>query len=192
MEKLFDKLIEYGITPNQFYVLYCLYKGKDPKNMNLHLELRPLKKLKLVDSTSYAITPVGLNFISDIETALKSTPSKKTIVSVTPDMIMEYLELWPAIKLPSGKPARSDKRNIEGNLKWFMTNYSYSWDIILKATALYIDDYESRGYKFMRTSQYFIKKSDSDRTIQSELANYCELYKTGEIDLGNKFTDTVV
>lgn len=192
MEILFNKLINYGITPNQFYVLYSLYKGTDPKNMNLHVELRPLKKLKLIDSTTYAITPLGLNIISDIESGVKPTGTKKVSVVLTPDMVTEYLELWPSIKLPSGKPARSDKRNVEGNLKWFMINYSYSWNTILKATAMYVDDYESRGYKFMRTSQYFIKKSDSDRTIQSELANYCQLYETGEVNLGNSFTDKVV
>jgi hypothetical protein len=29
----------------------------------------------------------------------------------------------------------------------------------------------------MRTSQYFIRKQDNDKTFDSDLANYCEMIK---------------
>ena len=45
----------------------------------------------------------------------------------------------------------------------------------------------------MMTSQYFIKKQKIDRSIESELANYCELIKTNPDDEGiSYFKERVV
>jgi hypothetical protein len=35
----------------------------------------------------------------------------------------------------------------------------------------------------MRTSQYFIRKlNPAEKTFESELANYCEVYLNGDVD----------
>lgn len=191
MEKIFRKINNYGLNPNQFYVLYCISKGLQAENVNLHLELRPLKKLGLIDKTTLLITPAGIELLNDVQKEEVKAVSKKPVVEA--DMIMMYLELWPKIKLPSGKPARSDRRNIETRFKWFFTNYSYTWDTVMKATAMYIEEYEAKGYKFMRTSEYFIRKSDADKSVQSELANYCSLLdQGGYTNPESVFTDKVV
>lgn len=191
MEKIFRKINNYGLNPNQFYVLYCISKGIQAENVNLHVELRPLKKLGLIDKTTLLITPAGMDLLNDVQKDDVKSVSKKPVVEA--DMIMMYLELWPKIKLPSGKPARSDRKNIETRFKWFFTNYSYTWDTVMKATAMYIEEYEAKGYKFMRTSEYFIRKSDADKSVQSELANYCSLLdQGGYTNPESVFTDKVV
>lgn len=191
MDKIFRKISNYGLNPNQFYVLYCISKGIEAENVNLHVELRPLKKLGLIDKTTHLITPAGMDVISDVQKEDPKPASKKPVVEA--DMIIMYLELWPKIKLPSGKPARSDRKNIETRFKWFFTNYSYTWDTVMKATAMYIEEYEAKGYKFMRTSEYFIRKSDADKSVQSELANYCSLFdQGGYTNPESVFTDKVV
>ena len=44
---------------------------------------------------------------------------------------------------------------------------------------MYVDEYESKNYMFMRNSQYFIRKANQDKTWESELAGYCEIILNG-------------
>ena len=106
--------------------------------------------------------------------------------------IKTYLELFPKLRLPSGKAARSDKKNVETAMRWFQENYDYSWDTILKATEAYVIDYQMRNYKYMQTSQYFIRKQNSDRTWGSELANWCsDLVNDNVQNSDNYFSENV-
>jgi CMP-N-acetylneuraminic acid synthetase len=47
--------------------------------------------------------------------------------------------------------------------------------MIFKATKKYIYDYSLKNYEYMRTSQYFIRKQNTDKTYDSELADYCNM-----------------
>ena len=106
--------------------------------------------------------------------------------------VEEWRELWPAKKLPSGKPARTNVRTLTNNFKWFFENYDYSWDEIFKATNKYIDQYELTDYLYMKTSQYFIAKSDSSRVKISELADCCDMLKEGLDDDITHFKEKIV
>jgi hypothetical protein len=45
----------------------------------------------------------------------------------------------------------------------------------------------------MKTSQYFISKTNSDKSKESELANYCEMLKDGTLGKeSNYFSERVV
>ena len=79
------------------------------------------------------------------------------------EKITEYLEIFPKFKLPSGKYARSNKKNLENNFRWFFKTYSFSWDTVIQATVRYVDEYERVNFKYMKTSQYFIRKQNLDR-----------------------------
>ncbi len=57
---------------------------------------------------------------------------------------------------------------------WFFMEFEYKWEVILKATELYVHEYHKKNYDYMRTAMYFIKKM-KDGTPQSELANYCDI-----------------
>ena len=103
------------------------------------------------------------------------------------DVIGHYINLFPAKKLPSGKLARSARKNIENAFQWFLKTYDYSWDVILKATAYYVDSYEKNNYLYMRNSQYFISKMNPDKTRESELANYCEIIQNGMEEESDSF-----
>lgn len=191
MDLFLQKIIEKGISPNQYYLLYCLHKHIIPEHINPHLEARVLRSLKFLTPEN-GLTELSLALIKDIESLTKLKPLKSDI-RISTDYIDQYLDLWPKIKLPSGKYARSDRKNLETSFKWFFANYKYSWDTILKATAMYLDEYELKNYMYMRTSQYFIKKAESDKSINSELANYCALIESGQTDAGEvHFKDNVV
>jgi len=93
--------------------------------------------------------------------------------------VEEYRLLFPDLKLPSGKYARDAAKNLEVNFKWFFKNHEYDWNTIMKATKKYIEEYSMKNYDYMRTSKYFIKKSEKDGSVTSDLANYCEMIISG-------------
>lgn len=190
MYQLSQLMKESQLTPNQLYLLWCLFtKDHRPFTINVHTEMRALKNANYV-SDDGVITPLGIDLASRI-------PSKKTIlksnVLVTDDYVDKYLSLFPKGKLPSGKQARADKRNLKSNFEWFFKTYDYDWDTVLKATALYVDEYERKNYLYMKTSQYFISKMNPDRSRDSELANYCYSVVNDDFNVSeNHFSEKVV
>ena len=68
----------------------------------------------------------------------------------------EYREIFPASKLPSGKPARVNVRTLENSFRWFFETYDFTWDEIINATRMYVNEYRDKQYMYMKTSQYFI------------------------------------
>ena len=183
MEEIFNKLIKQKLTPNQFYLLWCK-KGSLAPMFNISLSL---ENLRLVSDGWVAedgtLTSKSIILIQEIESYFKNS-KKKTSKAVMGEHFMAnieaYLDLFPKFKLPSGKYARADKKNLEGNFRWFFESHSYDWETVMNATKLYLDQYERQGYKYMRTSQYFIRKQSPDKTYDSELANYCDMITNGE------------
>lgn len=157
-------------------------------HINVHLELRALEAGGWItnDNSSGApiLLPAAIALVEQVESFFKVS-KKKTDNQVMgegyKDRIEQYLEIFPKIKLPSGKAARSDKKNVETAFKWFFETHDYSWDIVLRAAEAYVSDYETRRYLYMQTSQYFIRKQQGDKTWNSELANWCAVVKEGGV-----------
>lgn len=197
MIEIFKLLQKYKITPNQYYMLISMKEGVSSPGINESMELRSLIFIGMV-SQSNQITDIAFEIIDEIEAMVKLTKKKvtKDLLGIDgSDNIDKYREMWDMGMLPSSKPARDSKKVLEQKFTWFFQNYNYTWDIILKATAYYIDEYEKKSTPFiyMRTSSYFINKSTSDKIKESDLANYCDLILSGDhLLLNNKFNDKVV
>lgn len=178
-----------GLTPNQLYLIWCLGSNAGtPMNINIHTELRVLKNEGLCDANG-KLTPAGLQILDFIP----KSKLPKIKVELTEDMVGKYLEIFPKKKLPSGKMARADKRNIKVNFEWFFKTYKYDWETVIQATKLYVDEYEAKNYMYMKTSQYFISKMNPDKSRESELANYCSMIVNNDYeDSSNFFSDKVV
>jgi len=179
--------------------LYCIRENVQSIGLNLHQELRALLNDGFIhqDQTEkITITEKGFLLLSEVESYFKVQKKKTSTAVLGPDFtekLLQYNEMFPKIKLPSGKLARAAERNLETNFKWFFENYKYSWEIVLKATAAYVDEYERRNWNFMRTSMYFIKKQEKDHSITSDLADYCAMIQSGgSVDTPNHFSDKVV
>ena len=108
------------------------------------------------------------------------------------DNIKVYNEIFPNKKLSSGKYARVNPKTLENAFRWFFEIYDYSWDVILQATNKYVDDYEIRRFEYMRTSQYFVRKQNIDKTWDSDLATYCDIILSGSEEDTNYFKENVV
>ena len=188
MDEIFNKIIKEGLTPNALYILYAYKSNVIPsKLVNSSIEVARLNSEEWLINNK--LSPKGAQLIQELDTYFKVS-KKKTSTQVMGDdfltKIDDYLEIFPKFKLPSGKYARSDKKNLENNFRWFFESHSYDWDTVINATKMYVDEYERQGYKYMRTSQYFIRKlSPAEKTFESELANYCEVYMNGDTDYNN-------
>lgn len=184
MKELFDYLASNGLTPNGFYVLWGIANKSRPQLINVHTELRLLESSKFIQDASKGIlTDKGKEIMDKAEAmfgSLKFNKKAETTLGLDDDVhIIAYLDMFPKGKLPSGKPARLPKADIKKSFQWFFNNYEYSWDTILKATAYYLDTYEKANFLYMKNSQYFIRKQNSDKSWDSELAGYCEIILNG-------------
>lgn len=195
MKSLFLFIESKEISPNSFYILWCIANAHTPKVTNPYKELRELQEKGMI-TAEYKLTEEGAKILKDAEKKLgKIKVNEKEILTSDEEQeyINQYLELFPRGRLPSGKSARVNKKDIEKAFKWFFGNYTYSWDTILKATAYYVDSYEKMNFMYMRNSQYFIGKTNPDKTKDSDLASYCEIILNGGHDEeGNKIIDRVV
>jgi hypothetical protein len=195
MKEIFDRLITEGFSPNSFYILYCIHNKITPnKLVSSSLEITKLKAGGYLNE-NLELTNNSLNFIQEIESYFKKSKKKTSSILMGDEFLSKiavYNEIFPNRKLSSGKYARVNIKTLENSFRWFFENYSYSWDVILKATEKYVDEYSIRRYEYMRTSQYFVRKQNTDKTWDSELATYCDLVENGYDEETNYFKETVV
>jgi len=172
-----------------------------------HLYIHPEDVTKLPDQTRQSLPEGTLDdhgMLTDKAKAVVKKmdsffTSKKKIVStakVTPEFsanLQLYIDCFPDGKLPSGKYAKGDKRNIEQNMLWFFTEYDYTWDQILAATRNYVYEFSlnSPAYMYMATAMYFICK-EKGKLLVSELANYCDRSEKGDVPQERKVFKTRV
>lgn len=117
-----------------------------------------------------------LELLEDVD-ALFIKPKKVLKIEVSADKVEEYRNLFPEIKLPSEKYARNNVKELTAAFqKFFKAFPEYNdWDLVLSAAQRYVDEYERKNWMYMRTSRYFISKQRSDRSVEYELANYCQM-----------------
>ena len=195
MKEIFDRIIREGLSPNSFYILCCIHDKIVPNKMvSSSLEVTKLKASGYLKE-NLELTNNSLNFIQEVESYFKKSKKKSSSILMGDEFLSKitiYNEIFPNKKLSSGKYARVNVKTLENSFRWFFDNYAYSWETILKATDKYVDEYSVRRYEYMRTSQYFVRKQNIDKTWDSELATYCDLIENGYDEETNYFKETVV
>ena len=195
MVEVFNRLIQEGITPNNFYILTCL-KNKIVPHKFVSKELA-YSVLKAGDwlSEDLQLTSKSIIFMEEISGYFKKVKKKVNSDLMGTDYVANieaYVELFPDKKLSSGRYARVNPKNLDGAFKWFFETYDYTWETILLATEKYVSEYEMKRFEYMRTSQYFLRKQNLDKSFESELANYCDLVISGAGEMPNYFKETIV
>jgi hypothetical protein len=195
MTDIFTRLIQEGLTPNTYYVLHCIREKIVPhKSVNKELECKRLQTDQWL-TESLELTSKSLIFMEEINGYFKRTKKKTSQDLMGQDFVRnieKYVEIFPNIKLPSGKYARVNAKNLEAPFRWFFENYDYSWEEINKATERYVDEFSIRRYEFMRTAQYFVRKQNIDKSFESDLATYCEIIRSGDDEEQVYFSERVV
>lgn len=177
----FDKLEKKKLSAVQYYTLYRLAK-KPELSEDQKKKIRTLVPSAYINLGTCRLSDKGESLVKEIDMLFKPMKKLTSIDLLGPDYsnrIQEFIEIFPTQKLPSGKYARGNKKNVETNLIWFFTEFDYDWDTIMKATEKYVVEYHRKNYEYMRTAMYFIKKL-VDGTPQSELANYCDIILSGD------------
>lgn len=185
---LFERFKFFKINIKQYLLLYQVYAGKT-------ITTEAQQALGLTLYADNKLTDYGVRIIESIDDLFAAKKKIKLDVLMGVDYserIDAYIELFPTSKLPNGKYARGNKKNIETNFKWFFENYGYSWGVIHDATAMYVAEYRANNYLYMRTAMYFIRKDDGSRTVHSDLADYCDKIVNNEMYTQEKFFKTKV
>jgi hypothetical protein len=185
---LFDRLKYFKVTVKEYLLIYQIYVGKDIQEAvknTLRIELYANGKL-----TDYSTRIIGS--IDELFAAKKKIKLDELMGIDYSERIDAYLDLFPTAKLPNGKYARGNKKNIETNFKWFFENYNYAWGVIHEATAMYVAEYRAKNFLYMRTAMYFIRKDDGTRTVHSDLADYCDKIVNNEGYTQEKYFKTKV
>lgn len=181
LEKLLNLCERRSLTPNQLFLLYFLNKGKKVPGVNVDQELRVLKPKWLSEQNK--LTTMSSILVAEMELENPSKRSSPALGGAFKDHVEAYRELFPKGILPSKKSARQPVGELEKKfIKFFLTYPQYSWETIMKATKYYVDEFSVNSYMYMRTSKFFIEKQDKFANSESELAAYCELVQSGEID----------
>lgn len=197
MWEILQKILKDNITPNQLMLLYAFDKSIGIPHINPDLELKGLIKAEYITKidNSYTITLAGKKIMVKYNNYFVKAKKKTSIQLMGKDYmtgVQQYRELFPKMKLPSGKPARVNEKTLVDCFRWFFDNYNYTWQDILTATRKYLNEYEDNSYMYMKTSQYFIVKTAPNKQKTSELADYCDMIKEGTDDDTNHFKEKVV
>ena len=178
-------------------LLISIQEGISAPGINEAQELRSLRTVGMV-SEGITLTPQALKVINEVEALITISKKKVTKSTLGPEAdinIDKYREMWNMGKLPSGVPARVNKKELEAKFQKFFQKYQYTWEEVLNATAYYIDEFEKKtpAFMYMKNSSYFISKMTQDKSQESTLANYIELIKSGDdLQSSNTFQDKVV
>ena len=199
MLELFQKILKDKLTPNQLLLLYGIKNSISFPIQDKQYDAGALIKLGLIvykEGPMYSVTAKGTRMCAKYDQYFR-TAKKRTSIQLLgkgyPEMLKIYREAFPAGKLPSGKPGRQNVKTLENAFRWFFDTYDYTWEEVAHATVMYVNEYKDKDYMYMKTSQYFICKSDKNKVKHSELADYCDMVRDGvEIQDDQPFKEKVV
>ena len=196
MWELFQKILREKLSPNQALILFGMKQGISlPQTLKSDKDvLVNLGYLNLEDGT-YILTPQAKLFVVKLDNYFIKAKKKTDIQLMGKDFVDKihtYREIFPAKKLPSGNPARNNVKALGENFRWFFETYDHTWDDIIKATRMYVNEYRDADYLYMQTSQYFISKQDKHRVKHSRLADYCDMIVDGVSTEDEHFKENVV
>lgn len=182
---VFDHIVNTGLSPNEFYLIQSLYNKRIPKLDNIQMEMRKLETKGFMKENK--LTNKAVEVVKEFENKYKLQTDGKIARKVKfteeeLEKVRQYREIFPKGTLPSGSPSRVTIKELEKKFLWFLLNYEYDWDTILKATRKYVAEYEAVGFKYMKTSGYFISKNEKG-TVVSTLATYCDMIEEGDDEI---------
>lgn len=201
MWNLFQQIISYGIKPDSCLFLYCIKENVSTPFINHDACIEDLINAEMVTyeenekGKTFQITQKGNILIETLDGYFLKAKKKTNIQLMGKEFlekIESYREIFPKGKLPSGKPARNNVKALSESFRWFFETYDYTWDEVIAATKMYVNEYRQNNYLYMQTSQYFVAKQDKNKVKTSTLADYCDMIKDGVQTEEKHFTEKVV
>ena len=196
MWELFQMMLKNNLTPNQVLLLFGIKQGVSLPQVTNDDKLA-LEKLGylILDNGKYTMSAEAKSLIVHLDnyfTKAKKKTDAQLMGQDFVDKINIYREVFPNIKLPSGKPARVNVKMLSESFRWLFETYDYTWEQIIKATKMYVNEYRDAQYMYMQTSQYFICKQDKHKVKSSTLADYCDMIRDGVETEAKHFKENVI
>tara|TARA_R100001443_G_scaffold110012_1_gene121693 strand:- start:75 stop:596 length:522 start_codon:yes stop_codon:yes gene_type:complete len=166
-----------------------------PKVNKVDKDILVEKGFLILEESQYKLSPIAKSFVARLDNYFIKAKKKTDIQLMGKDHldnIHSYREIFPAKKLPSGKPARNNVKALNEAFRWFFETYDYEWSDIINATKMYVNEYRDKEYMYMQTSQYFISKQDKHKVKHSTLADYCDMIRDGVDTEEEHFKENVV
>lgn len=171
---LFETLKKLNVSIAAYVGLYVLNKGTADKKL-----LEKIPKEYLTEENK--LNDKGLNVLNQIDSLFapaKKLKDEELLGANYLEYIKKFNNIFPTGLLPSGSRARTPEPMLKKKFIRFFSQYKYSWATVIKATHLYVDEYEEKDYEKMRTSGHFIIKKVGEEEF-CDLAEYCERVKEG-------------
>jgi len=196
MWELFQMMLKNNLTPNQVLLLFGIKQGVALPQVTNDDKLA-LEKLGylILDNSKYTMSAEAKSLMVHLDnyfTKAKKKTDAQLMGQDFVDKINIYREVFPNIKLPSGKPARVNVKMLSESFRWIFETYDYTWEQIIKATKMYVNEYRDAQYMYMQTSQYFICKQDKHKVKSSTLADYCDMIRDGVETEAKHFKENVI
>lgn len=176
MKELFQLLKRHNLSPNGFYLIYCLGNNTNFElNIPLAAELYKLQEAGYVDEKNRLTNKAKIVLIESGKIYLRNVKSIKDELDTNyKDNIEKYRMLFPSGVI-EGKRLRCTSAELTPKFVWFFKTYpQFTWDNVLNATKSYLES-KASDMKYCRNASYFIKKTEHTNTI-SDLASWCESY----------------
>jgi hypothetical protein len=163
------------VSPDAIYLLYCLKRNIQPEYINCVQQTHFLEENGYINEGK--LTAKGNELLARIKFKSSTKVEKSKLSEDDLPFIEQYISMFPDGKMPSGALGRSSLREIKPRFETFFSKYPEykDWELVLKATAFYLDEKEKENYAFTQNSFYFIYKQDDLKNWKSGLANYCAL-----------------
>ena len=159
MWEILQKILKDNITPNQLMLLYAFEKSIGIPHINPDLELKGLIKAEYITKidNSYTITLAGKKIMVKYNNYFVKAKKKTSIQLMGKDYmtgVQQYRELFPKMKLPSGKPARVNEKTLvdikttqDSSFYSFKGSaYKYGYD---RQSAFYGDGFKAERFIFI-------------------------------------------
>ena len=182
MWELFQTIFKNNLTPNQAMILFGMKLQIGMPNI-LKGDKDALVKegYVIIESDVYKLTPKAKTFIAHLDNYFIKA-KKKTNNQLMGKDFVDRINTY----------ARVNVKMLSESFRWFFETYDYTWEQVIEATRMYVNEFRDAEYMYMQTSQYFICKQDKHKVKSSTLADYCDMIRDG-IDTEQKtFKEKVV
>lgn len=175
MEKLLQLCQKHQITLNQIMLLQHIKQKIRAGNV---VPAQNTEALTLIKkgylSTDYQLLPQAVKILTEANKLFKRAAKDKSYYNNDEfnKNVEAFRHIFPPVRAGGNQVARASFATIKDKLIEFFDRHPEwegKWDVILEATAKYVQSFEETGFSRMTTSKYFILK-DND----SQLANECE------------------
>ena len=180
MNDIFKFILMNGLTPNSFFVLYCIKEKIQSPLKNTAGELLILQSEGWL-SLKMGLTQKATDLLSNANLLFSEKKKEVAAGALGPDA-EQWIEAYRML-FPPGKPAKHGKLvrttalELESRFIWFFKNYPhFNWNMVIAATQYYIQDQAMENNTYMKQAKYFIQKQEKDQpgVFTSELATYCD------------------